>query len=75
MNIPNAFTNRKGSLGTNSQGSLGRDVQNVIGKKMRPMYEDLFNQAMPDGFTELLQKLDKGGHEDSLAILPHSKTL
>lgn len=40
-------------------GVLSRDVQDVIGKQLRAMYDDLANQALPDRFTELLQKLDK----------------
>ncbi len=39
-------------------GRLGSDVQDVIGKQLRAMYDDMVNQAVPDRFTELLQKLD-----------------
>jgi hypothetical protein len=46
-------TNQEGN------GSLGRDVQDVIGKQLQAMYDDLVNQAVPDRFAELLQKLDK----------------
>ena len=46
-----------------SSGTLGREAQNVIGKQLRVMYEDLVNQAVPERFTELLQKLDRRDHE------------
>jgi hypothetical protein len=42
-----------------SNGTLGRDVQDVIGQQLRAMYDDLVNQAVPDRFTNLLEKLDK----------------
>ena len=42
-----------------SSGTLGSEVQDVIGKQLRAMYADLVKQAVPDRFTELLQKLDK----------------
>jgi Anti-sigma factor NepR len=44
-------------------GTLGSDVQDVIGKQLRAMYDDLVNQAVPDRFKELLQKLDKPENE------------
>jgi hypothetical protein len=46
-----------------SSGTLNRGVQDAIGKQLRAMYEDLVNQAVPDRFTELLQKLDKRHHK------------
>jgi hypothetical protein len=46
-----------------SNGTLGRDVQDVIGEQLRAMYNDLVNQAVPDRFTELLQRLDKRDDE------------
>ena len=46
-----------------SNATLGRDVQDVIGKQLRAMYDDLVNQAVPDRFKELLQKLDKRENE------------
>jgi len=39
-------------------GTLGSEVQDVIGKQLRAMYSDLVKRAVPDRFTELLQKLD-----------------
>lgn len=50
MNIANALPD--------SKGTLDSDVQDVIGRQLRAMYDDLVNQAVPDRFTELLQKLD-----------------
>jgi len=46
-----------------SNGTLGRDVQDVIGQQLRAMYDDLVNQAVPDRFTKLLEKLDKRDDE------------
>jgi hypothetical protein len=47
-----------------SSGTLDRGVQDLIGKQLRAMYEDLVNQAVPDRFTELLQKLDKQNRKE-----------
>ena len=48
---------------SDSNGTLSSDVQDVIGKQLRGMYDDLVNQAVPDRFKELLQKLDKQERE------------
>jgi len=48
---------------SDSNGTLSSDVQDVIGKQLRAMYDDLVNQAVPDRFKELLQKLDKRENE------------
>ena len=62
MNISDAFSDRN-LFPSRGNGMLGPDIQDIIGKQLRAMYDDLVNQAVPDHFTELLQKLDKRGCE------------
>ena len=59
---PGAKMNVAGAL-PDSNGTLGRDVQDVIGQQLRAMYDDLVNQAVPDRFTKLLEKLEKRDDE------------
>jgi hypothetical protein len=57
MNKPGPKINIAHAL-PDSNARLSSNVQDVIGKQLRAMYDDLVNQAVPDRFTELLQKLD-----------------
>ena len=59
---PGAKMNASDAL-PDSNGTLGRDVQDVIGQQLRAMYDDLVNQAVPDRFTKLLEKLEKRDDE------------
>ena len=43
-----------------AEPTLDRAIQSRIGDHLRAMYDDLMKQPIPDRFSELLGRLDKG---------------
>ena len=43
-----------------SSGSLDKETQAKIGQQLRAMYDDVVRQGVPDRFSELLNRLERG---------------
>ena len=43
-----------------SSGALDKETQTKIGQQLRAMYDDVVRQGVPDRFSELLKRLERG---------------
>ena len=43
-----------------SSGALDKETQTKIGQQLRAMYDDVVRQGVPDRFSDLLKRLERG---------------
>jgi hypothetical protein len=60
------MTKRKGATPPKSGGpKVDGIIQDEIGAKLRQLYADVVEEAVPDRFLDLLKQLEKGGKREA----------